>query len=149
MSVVASVAATASVVAAFLAPDAPAAAHGPGDRPDFPGWFDRAGAGVAREVLHSAHAGPCGNGESSRTELLFAAFTALVYAYDPDEDLSPTFTVLPYEGNTALPPIATDTGYRQDDRNLWIVTGLLGVYVVLDEGTVQFWPQVRPGFTCA
>ncbi|MCF6521654.1 hypothetical protein [Streptomyces sp. JJ36] len=111
-------------------------------------WTDRRGERVPlSEVSSSAGSGHCGWEQAHFLELGAGADRKL-YARDPEGVLPPDMLTVPYDGSVRLPAAARDTGYRLDDRQLWLVDGAQRAYVRTPDGT-EAWPAVREGMSCA
>ncbi|MFJ5303091.1 hypothetical protein [Streptomyces sp. NPDC088350] len=110
-------------------------------------WTDRDGKRVPTTVLSSsagaahcdwrkAHFLRTGEGEKGR-----------LYARDPDGVLDPGMLTAPYDGDVRMPGTARDTGYRYQDRQLWLTADASKAYVRTPEG-VEAWPLVKDGTGC-
>lgn len=72
-----------------------------------------------------------------------------LYARDPEKVLPPDSLTSPYDGDVRLPADARDTGYRYQDRQLWLTDDdPTKAYIRTPDG-VKLWPQVKDGVGCA
>jgi hypothetical protein len=70
------------------------------------------------------------------------------YISDPDNVLEGRGFVTPFDADAVLPSDAVDTGYRRDDRRLWLSIDRSIAYVVTDDA-VEAWPSSIEEFACA
>ncbi|MFD9000092.1 hypothetical protein ACFV0T_03750 [Streptomyces sp. NPDC059582] len=70
-----------------------------------------------------------------------------LYARDPDGVLEPGMLTAAYDGDVRLPRDAHDTGYRFEDRRLWLTDDPSTAYVRTSDG-VEAWRLVRPDMGC-
>ncbi|MDT9695743.1 hypothetical protein [Streptomyces sp. P17] len=111
-------------------------------------WTDRDGRRVPITTVHSnvgpnhcdwetAHFLATGWGEDARS-----------YARDPGSVLPPGMLTSAYDGDARLPADARDTGYRYEDRQLWLTDAdPTQAYVRTPDG-VEAWPLVKDGYGC-
>ncbi|WP_406439853.1 hypothetical protein OHB14_13890 [Streptomyces sp. NBC_01613] len=71
-----------------------------------------------------------------------------LYARDPDGVLPEGMLTSPYDGDVRMPASAHDTGYRYQDRRLWLTDDPGKAYVRTSHG-VEAWPLVSEGMGCA
>ena len=69
------------------------------------------------------------------------------YLRDP-QNLLTDETIRPYDGDVQLPADATDTGYRNDNRELWLAPESSIAYIVTDT-VVEAWPSTTRSVACA
>lgn len=69
------------------------------------------------------------------------------YLRDP-QNLLTDETVRPYDGDARLPADAIDTGYRNDNHELWLTTDSSIAYIVTDTA-VEAWPSTTRSVACA
>jgi hypothetical protein len=69
------------------------------------------------------------------------------YARDPEGVLPDTMLTGAYDGDTRLPADARDTGFRRDDRELWVTDDPARIYLRTPDG-VEAWPRVADGMGC-
>jgi hypothetical protein len=70
------------------------------------------------------------------------------YWHDPTNVLPPGMLLAPYDGDANLPPDATDSGYRLEDLELWLVPNGEAAYVVGPDH-VELWSVADPTFGCS
>ncbi|MFJ9242087.1 hypothetical protein [Streptomyces sp. NPDC101776] len=110
-------------------------------------WTDRNGKRVPTTVVSSsvgaahcdwqkAHFLQTGDGEKGK-----------LYARDPDNVLPAEMLTAPYDGDVSMPASARDTGYRYQDRQLWLTADASKAYVRTPDG-VEAWPAVKDGQGC-
>jgi hypothetical protein len=90
------------------------------------------------------HVGPSHCGWQQTT---FLAFDGVTYVRDEKAEF--TFTPVPYDADSTLPPGAAFTGWRDGDRQLYAdpetdKRGPLSVYIVSPKG-VERWPRFDEG----
>ncbi|WP_405895855.1 hypothetical protein OG272_44015 [Streptomyces sp. NBC_00104] len=72
-----------------------------------------------------------------------------LYGRDPEGVLPDGMLTSAYDGDVPMPVHARDTGYRHEDRALWLVErDPSKVYVRTPDG-VEVWPEVAKGMGCA
>jgi hypothetical protein len=77
-----------------------------------------------------------GRGEDSRQ-----------YVRDPEGVFARDTLTAPYDGDVRMPEAAHDTGYRLDDRELWLTDDRSTAYVRTPDG-VEAWPRTRETVAC-
>ncbi|MFJ9561015.1 hypothetical protein ACIRQQ_13365 [Streptomyces fuscichromogenes] len=77
----------------------------------------------------------------------FLTFGGRTYVRDPHGVFADDVLAGRYDGDTALPADAHDTGYRFRDWRLWLTDDGDTAYVRTSHG-VEAWPQERRGFAC-
>jgi hypothetical protein len=106
-------------------------------------WQDADGNRVPTSVISSAR----GPEHCDWEAVTFLRLEGQGYISDPDGVLGGRGFVASYDADAALPPDAFDTGYRQDDRRLWLSSDRSIAYVVTDE-VVEAWPSSTEEFAC-
>ncbi|WP_342786902.1 hypothetical protein [Streptomyces tailanensis] len=72
-----------------------------------------------------------------------------LYARDPEGVLPDGMLTSAYDSGVRMPENAHNTGYRYEDRALWLVADDPSkVYVRTPDG-VEVWPEVAEGHGCA
>ncbi|WP_329263326.1 hypothetical protein OG223_47505 [Streptomyces sp. NBC_01478] len=107
-----------------------------GDGRRLPTTVVSSSAGAAHCDWQKAHFLQTGDGEKGR-----------LYARDPDGVLPSGMLTAPYDGDVPLPASARDTGYRYQDRQLWLTADASTAYVRTPDG-VEAWPSVKEGMGC-
>jgi hypothetical protein len=107
-------------------------------------WTDAAGERVPTSVITS-YRGPEHCGWESAT---FLTVDDTAYISDPEGVLGDRGFVVPFDGDTELPPDAIDTGYEQAGRHLWLSPDRTIAFVVTDE-RVEAWPSATEQSYCA
>ncbi|MGY1582182.1 hypothetical protein [Streptomyces sp. MN13] len=69
------------------------------------------------------------------------------YARDPGGVLPDGMLTGAYDGDVRMPAGARDTGFRRDDRELWVTDDPAMIYVRTPDG-VEAWPRVADGMGC-
>ncbi|MGV9456238.1 hypothetical protein [Streptomyces sp. NPDC003635] len=111
-------------------------------------WTDRDGRRVPITTVHSS-AGPdhC-DWQRAHFLAMGRGVDAETYARDPAGVLPPGALTSPYDGDVRMPADARDTGYRYEERELWLVQDEPAkVYVRTPDG-VEAWPRLADGFGC-
>ncbi len=106
-------------------------------------WNDADGGRVPTSVITSARGPEHCNWET----VTFLTLDGEGYISDPEDVLGGRGFVTSFDADAALPPDALDTGYRQDNRRLWLSSDRLIAYVVTDDA-VEAWPSSSATFTC-
>ncbi|MDR6975746.1 hypothetical protein J2X68_002434 [Streptomyces sp. 3330] len=110
-------------------------------------WTDGRGERVATTTLTSypgaehcgwqtAHFLGTGRGEDHRQ-----------YVRDPEGVIEEDQLTSPYDGDTAMPAGAHDTGYRHGDWRLWLTDDASTAYVRTSDG-VEAWPLAKEPVAC-
>jgi hypothetical protein len=110
-------------------------------------WTDKEGHRLPTTVVSSspgaahcdwqkAHFLETGDGKNGR-----------LYARDPDGVLEPGMLTASYDGDVRMPASARDTGYRYQDRQLWLTADASTAYVRTPDG-VEAWPLVKDSMRC-
>lgn len=73
------------------------------------------------------------------TTVTFLVFNDRQYVRDP-AGVFEVQLVIPYDPNADLPADASDTGYRRDDRQLWLSAAQTVAYVVAGDH-IEAWPS--------
>ena len=106
-------------------------------------WTDRAGERVpTAEVSSGAGDDHCGWGE-----VHFLDLGGRTYARDPEGVLEPGMLTAAYDDSVTLPANAHDTGYRYEDRELWLTGDRRTAYVRTGAG-VEAWPLLKTQAAC-
>ncbi|MET7689348.1 hypothetical protein ABZT06_15465 [Streptomyces sp. NPDC005483] len=106
-------------------------------------WTDRAGERVpTTEVSSGTGDDHCGWGQ-----VRFLDLGGRAYARDPEGLLEPGMLTAAYDGSVALPANAHDTGYRYQDRELWLTGDRRTAYVRTRDG-VEAWPLLKEHVAC-
>ncbi|MFG2779601.1 hypothetical protein ACGFY7_17340 [Streptomyces prunicolor] len=92
--------------------------------------------GAAHCDWQKAHFLETGDGKNGR-----------LYARDPDGVLEPGMLTASYDGDVRMPASARDTGYRYQDRQLWLTPDASKAYVRTPDG-VEAWPLVKDSMRC-
>ncbi|WP_286259387.1 hypothetical protein [Streptomyces graminofaciens] len=72
-----------------------------------------------------------------------------LYGRDPDGVLPEGMLTAAYDGDARMPEGARDTGYRHEDRSLWLVEDDPSKAYVRTPDGVEAWPAVAEGKGCA
>ncbi|MEU2283294.1 hypothetical protein ABZ614_15440 [Streptomyces sp. NPDC013178] len=72
---------------------------------------------------------------------------ARTYVRDPDGVLEPGLLNAPYDGDVRMPADAHDTGYRYENRQLWLTDDRATAYVRTPDG-VEAWPSAKDVIAC-
>ncbi|WP_217237817.1 hypothetical protein [Streptomyces sp. AC555_RSS877] len=110
-------------------------------------WTDRSGKRLPTTTVssgpgpehcdwQSAHFLQLGRGEDGRQ-----------YVRDPGTVFDRDQLAAPYDGDVRLPEDARDTGYRLDERELWLTDDPSRAYVRTPDG-VEAWPLAERGVAC-
>ncbi|MFE3031896.1 hypothetical protein ACFXKY_09610 [Streptomyces canus] len=106
-------------------------------------WTDRAGRRVpTTEVSSGAGGDHCG-----WRQVHFLDLGGRRYARDPEGLLEPGLLTAPYDDSVTLPANARDTGYRYEDRELWLTGDRGAAYVRTPDG-VEAWPLLKQQVAC-
>jgi len=70
------------------------------------------------------------------------------YWSDPTNVLPAGMLLTSYNGDADLPQDATDSGYRHEDLELWLVPDDHAVYLVGPD-RVELWPVADPNYGCS
>lgn len=106
-------------------------------------WRDADGNRLPTSVIASAP-GPEHCGWDSMT---FLTADGEVYISDPHNVLRGRGFVAAFDADAVLPADAVDTGFRLDDRHLWMSADRLVAYVVTDDA-IEAWPSSTAEFVC-
>lgn len=106
-------------------------------------WQDAHGKRVPTSVIVSVP----GPEHCDWETVTFLAFDGQHYMSDPDDVLGGRGFITPFDADGVLPSNAIDTGYRQDDRRLWLSSDRSVAYVVTG-GAVEVWPSSTEEFVC-
>ncbi|KOG41779.1 hypothetical protein [Streptomyces resistomycificus] len=111
-------------------------------------WTDRDGRRIATTVL-SSHVGPehC-DWQSVHFLSMGRGADARQYVRDPDATFETDLLTAPYDGDVRLPGDAHDTGYRLDEKQLWLTDDRSIAYVRTTTG-VEAWPMTKDTVGCA
>jgi hypothetical protein len=107
-------------------------------------WHDADGERVPTSVITSSR----GSDHCGWESVTFLTFDGQVYISDPDGVLEGSGFAAPYDDDTDLPPDASDTGYEESGRHLWLPQDRTTGYLVTDEA-VEAWPSSTEDFFCA
>ncbi|EKX62384.1 hypothetical protein Sipo8835_21080 [Streptomyces ipomoeae] len=72
-----------------------------------------------------------------------------LYGRDPEGVLPDGMLTSAYDGDVRMPEQARDTGYRYENRALWLVEGDPSKAYVRTPDGVEMWPEVAKGHGCA
>lgn len=106
-------------------------------------WTDREGNRVPTTEVSSAE----GDDHCDWREVHFLELGARTYARDPQSLLDPGMLTAAYDGSADLPAAAHDTGYRYQDRRLWLTDDRRTAYV-RTPGGVEAWPLLKRELAC-
>ncbi len=107
-------------------------------------WQDSNGDRVPTSIVTSSQGPEHCDWES----VTFLWYDDRQFISDPRGALADVGLVVPFDADTDLPSDATDTGYRQDDRRLWLSADGNVAYIV-DGDVVQAWPTATELVGCA
>lgn len=91
--------------------------------------------------------GSGGDDHCGRRAVHFLALKDRTYARDPEGLLEPGMVTARYDDVAELPAAARDTGYRYQDRQLWLTDDRRTAYVRTPEG-VEAWPLLKEHVAC-
>lgn len=97
-------------------------------------WTDRAGNRVSTEEVRS-YPGP---GHCGWDSAIWLHLEGQLYFRDPNRVMA-EWTTSRFDGDAQLPAAARDTGYRNGDRQLWLVPG--GDAYLVSSQRVERWPR--------
>ncbi|MDH6514653.1 hypothetical protein M2163_008372 [Streptomyces sp. SAI-135] len=106
-------------------------------------WTDRAGERVPTSEVSSRP----GDDHCGWSEVHFLDLGGREYARDPESLLEPGVLTASYDGSATLPPDARDTGYRYEERELWLADDSRSAYVRTPQG-VEAWPLLGEEVAC-
>lgn len=107
-------------------------------------WQDADGNRVPTSVIFSSR----GPEHCDWETVTFLTVDGQGYISDPGNVLDGRGFIAPFDSDASLPPNAVDTGYRRDDRHLWLSSDRSIAYVVTDDA-VEVWPSSTEEFACA
>ncbi|GCB43608.1 hypothetical protein SNL152K_893 [Streptomyces sp. NL15-2K] len=111
-------------------------------------WTDEDGNRIPTTTV-SSYAGPehC-DWQSAHFLYLGRGEDSSQYVRDPKSVFESEMLTAPYDGDVRMPDDAHDTGYRLDDRELWLTDDRSTAYVRTPDG-VEAWPRTRETVACA
>jgi hypothetical protein len=102
-------------------------------------WSDAEGDRVPTSLIQSA-AGPAHCGWETMTFLFLGVNGADGEFYGSPDDELQRYLSTTYQAHASLPEDARDTGYRREDRELWLAADGSAAYLVAAEGDAERWP---------
>ncbi|MFE9443693.1 hypothetical protein ACFYO2_33020 [Streptomyces sp. NPDC006602] len=110
-------------------------------------WTDRQGKRLPTTTIRS-HAGPehC-DWQSAHFLSLGRGGDERQYVRDPESVFETDSLTTPYDGDVRMPEDARDTGYRLDERELWLTDDRSTAYVRTPDG-VEAWPMTKRPVAC-
>ncbi|GHH85639.1 hypothetical protein [Streptomyces capitiformicae] len=114
-------------------------------------WTDRADRRVATTTVSSSEGAAHCDWETAHflSWRGDAEEEARRYARDPEGVLPDGMLTSAYDGDVRMPEEARDTGYRYEDRALWLVADDPSKAYVRTPDGVEVWPEVAKGHGCA
>ncbi|MER7563817.1 hypothetical protein ABTZ93_12705 [Streptomyces sp. NPDC097941] len=106
-------------------------------------WTDRAGRRVPTTEVSSG----AGDEHCGWRQVRFLDLGGRTYGRDPQGLLEPGMLTAAYDGSVTLPANAHDTGYRYEERELWL-TGDRGTAYVRTPDGVEAWPLLKERVAC-
>ncbi|MCD7438060.1 hypothetical protein K4B79_07430 [Streptomyces lincolnensis] len=110
-------------------------------------WTDATGKRIPVTTVHSSLGPEHCDWQSARMLHLGRGRNAEQFVRDPEGVFERDLLTGPYDGDVRMPDDARDTGYRLDDRELWLTDDRTTAYVRTPDG-VEAWPRTKDVIAC-